>query len=505
MILDSLLTHAILRYNHGVRKYDWDFQPATERGSAILDTENLEAVRFYLANTGEDPEASADFVTTEAGVDMTPPRIHRGSPVDTPSHPNSTPLAQSDSHATRLANAQPQEVDNCSSSASVSVTHNNNQLSRMVTFPDKALGIMKKIIKHGKIDPKQRHQLQNYLKDKPVVDQIHDVLEKVEQGVLDDDSMVQPVDALMNLLTSHGEKEDKEFRDKAENEKDVLQESRQWCRYVLGAILAYILILLFLFTVIWFLVRIFDASCDTLLPVNELPNKNSTDVDSIKQWAVQEECAALFRRPLSTVHNITFGLVTAVVTFQLGEVTAKSTSGLYAHFQPIKREREARRRKDVYNSASHFFFLSKATSACWDSFWYNAIVFSPRVFVLMWILCGLVCLIVGSILGPERSGPIYTTGQTWLGFSITTTYTYFGIDSKSDSESDTENTIKKERNGNDNGSNASTIGSNNIAGEYGGITSHQINSGIIGSNRDSDGHTNSLRNARAFIQMQPNE
>ncbi len=478
------------------------FNPS-DSGVAILDTEDLKAVRFYLANTGEEPEASDDLPTIETdGADMTPPRIHRRSPVETPSHPipNNTPLAQSHFHAAHPG----------SSSESVSVTHNSIQLSRSVTFPDKAVSIMKKIVKNGKIDPKQRHQLQNYLKDKPVVDKIHDVLEKVEKGevTLDDDDMIHPVDVLMNLLTSHGEKEEKAFQDKAEIEKDVLQESRQWCRYVLGAILAYILIALFLFTVIWFLVRIFDARCDTLLSVDELPGLNYNSSDTAEQWAIQEECAALFRRPLSTVHNITFGLVTAVVTFQLGEVTAKSSSGLYAHFEPIKRERETRRRQDVYNNASHFFFLSRATSACWDSFWYNAIVFSPRVFVLMWIWCGLVCLIVGSILGPERSGPIYTTGQTWLGFSITTTYTYFGIDSKSDSESDsesnTENINKKEGNGHDSGSNASTIGSN-IVGEHVGIYNrYRNNSDIDGSNNGNGGDTNALRNAREFIQMQPN-
>ncbi len=155
------------------------------------------------------------------------------------------------------------------------------------------------------------------------------------------------------------------------------------------------------------------------------------------QWNIEEECAALFRRPISTVHNITFGLVTAVVTFQLGEVTTRS-SGLYEHFQPIKTTREKKRRRDARESPGLGFGLSRKTSDCWDSFWFQAIILSPRVFVVMWISCGLVCLIVGSILGPERSGPIYTTGQTWLGFSITTTYTYFGIDSKKDSNDDSK-------------------------------------------------------------------
>merc|ERR1711865_678644 len=47
--------------------------------------------------------------------------------------------------------------------------------------------------------------------------------------------------------------------------------------------------------------------------------------------------------------------------------------------------------------------------------------------VLTWIFVGCSCLLCGSMWGSEYSGPLYVTGQAWLGIAITTVYLFLGL------------------------------------------------------------------------------
>ncbi len=105
-------------------------------------------------------------------------------------------------------------------------------------YSKKALTIMNEVLKAGEIKPKQRYQLQVYLKDKKVVDKVHDVLENINgrNGY----ASVEDENALIDALNEYEEEETRKLKEKSEEEeKNELLESRAWCRYVLGALLAY--------------------------------------------------------------------------------------------------------------------------------------------------------------------------------------------------------------------------------------------------------------------------
>jgi len=55
--------------------------------------------------------------------------------------------------------------------------------------------------------------------------------------------------------------------------------------------------------------------------------------------------------------------------------------------------------------------------------------YSPWIVVFVWTVCGIVCLVKG---WTDKSSPLYTTGQTWLGVCVTTTYLYFGVTEEKD-------------------------------------------------------------------------
>merc|ERR1711865_177220 len=58
--------------------------------------------------------------------------------------------------------------------------------------------------------------------------------------------------------------------------------------------------------------------------------------------------------------------------------------------------------------------------------------------VLTWIFVGCSCLLCGAIWGSEYSGPLYVTGQAWLGIAITTVYLFFGLQETTKENNDTK-------------------------------------------------------------------
>jgi hypothetical protein len=135
------------------------------------------------------------------------------------------------------------------------------------------------------------------------------------------------------------------------------------------------------------------------------------------------------------IHNVVFGLITAVVIQELGE-ESKETS-LYHRF--LETYREQKRRSSEYlfqNELSLSGFRGRVMC-----YWYRVkewgktsvmrvILWSTRLYIIFWIILGAASLAFGAIQNLDTSNPLYTTGQTWLGIAVTIGYAYFGLSDK---------------------------------------------------------------------------
>ena len=66
------------------------------------------------------------------------------------------------------------------------------------------------------------------------------------------------------------------------------------------------------------------------------------------------------------------------------------------------------------------------------------VLMSTRLYVVSWIGVGAESLIFGFVENLSPANPIFATGQTWLGISVTAGYTLFGVNEQEDNS-------KKER------------------------------------------------------------
>lgn len=55
--------------------------------------------------------------------------------------------------------------------------------------------------------------------------------------------------------------------------------------------------------------------------------------------------------------------------------------------------------------------------------------YMPSIYILVWIVCGVVTVIYGFILYPESDPvpPLFAQAKVWLGTAIASVYAYFGI------------------------------------------------------------------------------
>lgn len=198
------------------------------------------------------------------------------------------------------------------------------------------------------------------------------------------------------LLTSDGER---------------LFESKAWCRYVLSALLSYVILVIFVTSTARYVYIFEKHDC--------FPNKsrNITNDDALMCDYLKDD------QILIGAHNVTFGLVSAVVVSQLVAAAGNERSGLYAKFAPLLESRKEKRRR-WYDRAFEHIILQ-----------------TTRVYVLTWIVVGSFCLIYGIVRPVEENsiGPIFTTGQTWLGIAVTQTYAFFGAERAVEKEGEKEN------------------------------------------------------------------
>ncbi len=121
------------------------------------------------------------------------------------------------------------------------------------------------------------------------------------------------------------------------------------------------------------------------------------------------DCIDEFTGKLACAHSITFGLISAVVINETSSSdTETAMQRLSSIVKPILSRRKAKR--NIFQQA-----------LC------SVIVLLPAVYVVTWTAFGLWCF-MHSLIGQDGSnGPLFYTGQTWLGIIIRTSYMFFGV------------------------------------------------------------------------------
>jgi len=252
---------------------------------------------------------------------------------------------------------------------------------------------------------------------------------------------------LLKEINSNNEEENEtnnEHDDECEVTGDEREaEKKEIYKYILGAILAYTLLFLFMFSALYIIHQLRHHGCggmdaetwrkENYPTLNEYTfhKLNTTEITWLKE-SLFKECNFYLETDFNensaivTLHNLTFGLVSAVVVSKIG-----------SH----QKQQHSRQDKLMTNQLLH------ATNRF--RFVYHFVMWTPRIYVLTWIFVGCVCLLCGSMWGSEYSGPLYITGQTWLGIAITTVYLFFGLQATAKEN----NTTKKEKDSVANGHN----------------------------------------------------
>ena len=127
-----------------------------------------------------------------------------------------------------------------------------------------------------------------------------------------------------------------------------------------------------------------------------------------------ENCQEVFTGSIACAHSIIFGLLSAVVVHETGSSDESATQRLSSIVKPVLK----RRKKDAN---------------CLQQTLYVMIVSLPAVYVVSWTFLGLFCFIYSLSTPDGSSGPLFFTGQTWLGVSIKAAYSFFGVSQEDDS------------------------------------------------------------------------
>ena len=147
---------------------------------------------------------------------------------------------------------------------------------------------------------------------------------------------------------------------------------------------------------------------------------DDTADDKEGEYGEEGQCLYYLRKQfhrnsaIVTLHNLMFGLVSAVVVSQIG---------IHQQQQQQGQEKNRSINNQLLHAAKSAFGLRRIVLFLV----YNFITWTPRIYIVMWILTGCACLLCGVIWGSEYSGPLYITGQAWLGIAITTVYLFFGL------------------------------------------------------------------------------
>mmetsp|Transcript_37171 Transcript_37171/g.75838 ORF Transcript_37171/g.75838 Transcript_37171/m.75838 type:complete len:827 (-) Transcript_37171:3061-5541(-) len=255
------------------------------------------------------------------------------------------------------------------------------------------------------------------------------------------DGRREKMDLIQEINEGSGDKSFQEerlnqiFKDEAEDqtgdEEASLFFTKQYCQFVFSALVAYLILLIWVGTSIDFMV-----------------------ITLTRKFKLDEFPYTIF------VNNISFGLVTAVVIQELGEGAQDSKSSLYNRFLATYKKRTQRSKEVRFKNwlklrsirrGRFFSFSAKeggigllfnyALTFIWEinyNFFTWLILSSARIYIVGWIITGALSLIMGVATNLDATNPLYTTGQTWVGIAVTIGYSFFGLERKKAPKDETD-------------------------------------------------------------------
>jgi hypothetical protein len=196
--------------------------------------------------------------------------------------------------------------------------------------------------------------------------------------------------------------------DGQENKHDL---SRMMC----GCMFAYVVLGIWIWTIIEFISLINRHQCSAAYTdlgataASAVSNLGSSNNVGMEDATASFTCLGFFTGSLACAHSITFGLISAVVIHETGSSDESAKQRLTSMIQPI-----VRRQKLNANFIQRTFF--------------TLITSLPTVYVVSWTIFGLTCFVYSLLLPDGSSGPLFYTGQTWIGLIIKATYSFFGVE-----------------------------------------------------------------------------
>ena len=193
---------------------------------------------------------------------------------------------------------------------------------------------------------------------------------------------------LLKEIINNNNKEENETNNEHDAECEVTgneqeAEKKEIYKYMLGAILAYALLMLFMFSSLYIIYELRSHGCGGPTAdgyfEEDLHTINETDISEFTE-DVYEKCTfyltAHFNQnsAIVSLHNLTFGLVSAVVVSKIG-----------SHQQQLQSHQNNLMTNQLYGSHIGFRLV------------YNFVTWTPRIYVLTWIFIGCTCLLCGSM------------------------------------------------------------------------------------------------------------
>lgn len=409
--------------------------------------------------TADAPSAAAAGTVTATTSDTNTKTKSADAPPESPATQNG-PSTGVHTDASTLDNANPSYLQHFMSDAERKKNAWNRHL-------DIALNGIKK--NGGKLDDKSRYYLNLCLEHKETMETVMELEQKRKEGDWDN------VQKLMQDIGAVEESKDKE--------DENLRLFKEWLRYVFINVLAYVILILWVWTIVRYSRKSHVHACG-----NRTRSDNENFLEAAEEAAATEEvCEEFYFGGLLAVHNVssclydtrkfeerntlktytmcilkikrphtnllslslyfllpssqvTFGLVTAVTLDHIGNsaVNSEPDDSLYDRFDLI-----FQKYRKMLDQKYYDFQWRKITD--WRKYtgifalvkylFSHFIIWCPYIYIGVWSICGMVCLIIGI---RDTASPLYTTGQTWMGLAITTTYTYFGINDGKEDETEGE-------------------------------------------------------------------
>ncbi len=301
--------------------------------------------------------------------------------------------------------------------------------------------ILQEAVEAGSLTEEQRYHLRQHYKGRR---EKMELIQEINEGSGSGDNSFQ--ESRLNEIF-----EEEAARDKNKI-KDDLEFTQKHCQFVLSALVAYGLLGIWIYTMWWF-------SANPLRFEDDYDEVRLAKDTNITAWQERLENASESERKFLSaisgrasisemyeyytfVHNVVFGLVTAVVVQELGEEMKET--GLYYRFLETYKKRYERSKEYKFRASLK---IRRRCSSCRDVFqqisgWWiwlkecckngltRMILWSTRIYIITWIVCGFISLFFGAVLG--RNNVLYSTGQTFLGIAATIGYSFFGLSDKND-------------------------------------------------------------------------